>query len=216
MFLQNLFQAQLFEILLIAGSLIVALTIHEFGHALVASFLGDDTAKNEGRLTLNPLAHLDPWGLLFLVFAGFGWGRPVMYNPSNLRRKVDELLIALAGPAMNLLLALLLGLIYRIAAVQNPALLETGLFLAINSLISWNILLLAFNLIPIPPLDGSKIIEYFLSYDQRIYFEQIGVPILFLLLILQAAFGIPVFSRILDPLLQLFGFLTRSVPAGIG
>ncbi|MBI3261471.1 site-2 protease family protein [Candidatus Berkelbacteria bacterium] len=213
MFFSNLFgdwQGALFAII----SLLVALSIHEFGHALAATWLGDPTAKSEGRLTLNPLSHIDPFGLLFILLAGFGWGKPVPYNPDNFARRSDELVVALSGPGMNFLLAFLLGLVYRAVISRSVGSVDTTWLIVVNSLISWNILLLAFNLIPIPPLDGSKIISYFLNYEQRLYFEQIGVPILFGLLLLQAGFGIPVFTRILDPLLQLFGFLTRSLPGG--
>lgn len=135
-----------------AAALLIAVTIHEFSHALVADRLGDPTARLLNRVSLNPINHLDPIGTLMLLFFQFGWGKPVPFDPFNLRRpKRDSALISLAGPASNLILAALLSLILKLQF--SPLL---SLFLI--PIIIININLAIFNLLPIPPLDGSKIL----------------------------------------------------------
>ncbi len=149
--------------LLFLIAIIAALTVHEAAHALVAYKLGDSTAKDEGRLTLNPLKHLDPWGSLLFLLVQFGWGKPIPVNPINFKNpKRDQALVALAGPASNLLLALLGGIIFT----YIPQAETFGLiFLQIN------IVLAIFNLIPLPPLDGSKILGIFLNDNQFIRYQ---------------------------------------------
>ncbi|MBU1323268.1 site-2 protease family protein [Patescibacteria group bacterium] len=138
-----------------AIALLIAITIHEFSHALAADKLGDPTPSLAGRISLNPLKHLDPIGTLMLLFFRFGWGKPVPFDPFNLRHpKRDSALISLAGPASNLILASLLALLIRFL----PSVLSV---LAIP-LIIMNINLAVFNLLPIPPLDGAKILYGFL------------------------------------------------------
>ena len=139
--------------LVIAIAIIFALTIHEFFHAWMAYYLGDQTAKDQGRLTINPLAHLDPFGTLLLFIAGFGWGKPVPFNPYNLRnQKWGPSLVALAGPASNFIMALIVGLSLRFLSLTDPY-----LFLFLSYFVWINLLLGIFNLMPIPPLDGSHI-----------------------------------------------------------
>ncbi len=192
------------------AALALAITVHEFAHAYSAKFFGDTTAQELGRVSLNPLVHLDPWGLVFLLLVGFGWGKPVPVDPLRLGKKTQELYVALAGPMANFLTAFLLGLPYRFAAIQNPALLQTFGYQALNVFIGFNLILLAFNLLPIPPLDGSKIIAVFLPWESRLAFEQLGIPILFGLLVLSSFSGYSIFASLMDPLLQLFGWLTRG------
>lgn len=133
-------------------SLIIAVTIHESAHAFVADKLGDPTARLAGRVTLNPLKHLDPIGTLMLVFFRFGWGKPVPFDPFNLQHpKRDSALISLAGPASNLVFATLLSLAAKAAGLPLLSLISIPLIIM-------NINLAIFNLIPIPPLDGSKIL----------------------------------------------------------
>ena len=155
-----------------------AISIHEFAHALTANYYGDSTPKLMGRLTLNPFAHLDLWGTIFLLIAGFGWGKPVIINPQNFKNpRLDNLTVSLAGPISNLILAVILGLILRFFNLPTfvSSLLEIIIF--------FNLVLMIFNLIPIPPLDGSKILSLFVKEETYLVLQQIGIPILFGLII---------------------------------
>ena len=148
--------------------LIMSVVIHEVSHGYAAYLMGDPTAKNAGRLTLNPLAHLDLMGSLIVPFiayfsAGFmfGWAKPVPYNPYNLKsQKYGDAIVAVAGPASNLLVALIFGLALRFDLLVGM----TNFTMAIQMVVIINIILAIFNLIPIPPLDGSKILFTFLPY----------------------------------------------------
>jgi Zn-dependent protease len=141
--------------------LVIAFTVHELAHALTADYLGDPTPRRMGRITLNPLKHLDPIGTLLLIVAGFGWAKPVMVNPMNMRGnpRTSMAIVAAAGPLSNLILATLGAMLVRFGLVSfsatssalSPAFL-LGEFIWIN------LILALFNLIPIPPLDGSKIL----------------------------------------------------------
>lgn len=170
---------ELLRLLLTAPGVLIAITFHEFAHGLAAYKLGDDTAKNEGRLSLNPFAHLDPIGTLMLLVAGFGWGKPVHVNPRNYSRKMSmekgEAIVSFAGPLMNFILAIVFALIYcailkfaGIAFITSKV--GSIIILLISSTISINIGLGVFNLIPLPPLDGSKIIMPFLPYKAKQWF----------------------------------------------
>ena len=158
---------------------LIAITFHEFAHGFVAYKLGDNTAKNEGRLSLNPLAHLDPIGTLMLLFAGFGWGKPVQVNPANYTRKISmekgEAIVSAAGPIMNIILAFVFSLIYcALYKFAGTAFLSSTvggvIMILISATISTNVGLGVFNLIPLPPLDGSKIIMPFLPYKAKEWF----------------------------------------------
>ena|SRR3989344_4053843 len=177
--------AFIFQILI----LIFSIVIHEVSHGYAASALGDDTARWQGRLTLNPMKHLDPVGsflipLISFAMGGFiiGWAKPVPYNPYNLRpSRWSEALVALAGPASNLAVALIFGLIIRFGStVASPA------FLEITALIVFiNIVLAVFNLVPISPLDGSKIL--YALFPERLkpirdFFEQYALFLLIFLI----------------------------------
>lgn len=178
--------------------LLPSVIIHEVAHGWVALRLGDATAKLAGRLTLNPIRHLDLVGsfivpLLLIFSAGFalGWAKPVPYNPNLLSRdyKYGPLKVALAGPASNLLLAIVAAIIARIFT----PFLGLGPMVVLEAVVFINVLLLVFNLIPIPPLDGSKVISTFLSPRQAVAFEQVGffgvLIILALLLLFPPFFG---------------------------
>lgn len=153
------------QTLQIIPAAVIGLTIHEFSHAYTAYKLGDTTAKDQGRVTLNPLKHIDWLGFFLIIIAGFGWAKPVLFNPDNLKKKHrDEILIAIAGPISNFVLALLFLLLARVLySVEFFQASQVGLQV-INLLIIWGVInfgLFIFNLIPLPPLDGSHI---YLSY----------------------------------------------------
>ncbi len=153
----------LFVVLILA--ILVALTVHEFSHALMSNWLGDKTAERLGRLTLNPLAHLDPLGFMAMLFAGFGWAKPVPFNTYNLKnQKWGPVMVAFAGPAANVICAIIFGTILRFLAPSIGS--ENLLIQALYLLVTFNLALLFFNLIPIPPLDGSKLLLALLSSPQ--------------------------------------------------
>lgn len=152
-----------------ALALIISITIHEFSHAFVADKLGDPTPRIQGRLTLNPLAHLDPLGTLALLFTRFGWGKPVQFDPYNLKSPVkDGALIAIAGPISNLILASILALLFRSQLVPFD-----WLNFAIAQTVLINIVLAIFNLVPVHPLDGGKIILALLPRNIEIEYEEL-------------------------------------------
>ncbi len=158
MLLQLLFSSPLVAVAWIMA-IIFALTVHEFAHALIGKWRGDDTAEQMGRLTLNPLAHLDPMGTIMLLVVGMGWAKPVPFDPRNLKNPAwDGTVIAFAGPFANLFLAVVAAACYRSVAVAGLAQ-DSLLPLFLILLIFTNLTLLFFNLLPIPPLDGSKAID---------------------------------------------------------
>lgn len=196
---------QAFFILLatISVALLVAISIHEFSHSLIAYWQGDDTSKRLGRLSLNPLVHLDPIGTLLLFIVGFGWGKPVPVNPYNLRRgPVSGMaLVSLAGPLSNLVAAGLFGLPSRILD-ETPDILSYIVF--------FNIILALFNLIPLPPLDGFKIalgiLPQRLSYSlSRI--ESYGPMLLLVVLVLDNFTRVGILWKTLGPAVNFFGQL---------
>jgi len=185
------------DVLLTLPALLLGLTLHEYAHALVAYRLGDPTAKNLGRLTLNPIKHLDPLGTLFLVIFKFGWAKPVPVNPFHFRgdRQRGMLWVSLAGPGTNFLLAVVTALIWRI--IEPQGLILGSILLNIFFI---NLILAVFNFIPVPPLDGSKILAGVLPrrYSHVIYnLEKYGYIILVFLML----FGI--IGRILMPAVRL-------------
>jgi len=156
-----MFGLSLQEILRVVPAILVGLALHELAHAYVALRLGDDTAKLQGRITLNPLKHIDPFGFLMLLIAGFGWAKPVMIDRSKLRKPArDDILIALSGPLSNLLFALLLVLLLRGVLFFVPYRPVASIFLAF---IAINVSLGLFNLLPLPPLDGSHVLFNLIS-----------------------------------------------------
>jgi len=169
-------------------SLLIAFTVHEFSHAYVAYKFGDPTAKNEGRVTLNPISHLDPIGTLLILIAGFGWARPVPVNRFHFKNpKLAGVLVSFAGPFSNLIVAFLGFLIFYglLAAGVGP---DLPFFVEpfLNILINLNVLLFVFNLLPLPPLDGYRIVQDLVSADLRAkmtQYEQYG-SLIFLILII--------------------------------
>jgi len=160
--------------------LLMSVVIHEVSHGLTANRLGDPTAKYAGRLTLNPIKHLDLWGSflipLFLIIIGspflFGYAKPVPYNPNNLRnKKWGPAMVAFAGPAINLIIALVFGLTLRFVPLSSSAF-GLGMIQIFIYIVLLNLVLAVFNLIPIPPLDGSKVIAAILPYNVRLAIER--------------------------------------------
>lgn len=176
--------------LMVAVAILFAFSIHEYSHAQMADFLGDHTARHQGRLTINPLAHLDPIGTLLIFFVGFGWGKPVPFNPYNLRnQKWGPAFVGLAGPGSNFIMAIAVGLVLRFIEVSNPVL------IIFFSVFVWiNILLGVFNLLPFPPLDGSHI--FFaafpgIGFKMRKMFLQTGFLSILLVIMFMYFIGIP-------------------------
>lgn len=190
----------LFWLLRSLPAVILGLTIHELAHAYTAFKLGDMTAKNEGRLTLNPLKHIDPLGFILIVIAGFGWAKPVSFNPEHLKNKHrDEILISLAGPISNFALAFFLLLCARgLFVLPYFHYTATGIEI-INLLVSWAVInfgLFFFNLIPIPPLDGSHIYTTFLQKTNPRLFQLVytyGTWGLLLIILIQVNTKIQIF-----------------------
>ncbi len=190
------------------GAILIALSVHEFLHAYAAYRLGDDTAERAGRLTLNPMAHIDWLGFFALILIGFGWGKPVPVNPYNLKyKKWGNALVALAGPLANLVSIIVFGLLLKI--LETYAGLNSGNLLIqfIDLLIIINAVLLTFNLIPIPPLDGSAVLFTILSdpkYDRfKANLEARGPMILLGLILLDNLFNIGIFSFIFSHVVRL-------------
>lgn len=185
-------------------SILIALTVHEYGHALAAHLLGDSTAKEMGRLTLNPLAHIDPWGFLMLLLVGFGWGKPVPFNPYNLReQRKSPALIALAGPLANLISIIVFGLILKF--IQVPLGQENLLVYFLSWVVLINTTLMVFNLLPIPPLDGSKILYAFIppGHEDFIYnLERKGPMILIIFIILDRMMPFSLLSQLLGGIIN--------------
>ncbi len=169
----------LLAILLTLPAVLIAITFHEYAHAFAATKLGDDTPMLQGRLTLNPMKHIDPVGFALLLFAGFGWGKPVQINPRNFNRKYSieagEAIVSVAGPIMNFVLAVVFALIYAALYRFAPTFIITQVgaivFDMLLYLVMINIGLGVFNLIPLPPLDGSKILIKFLPYNAKQWFR---------------------------------------------
>lgn len=205
------------EFLFFIAILIFSIVLHEFSHGAAANLLGDPTAEYAGRLTLNPLKHLDPIGSIilpiFLIFTtgrGIGWAKPVPINPNNFRdQKYGSLKVALAGPASNLMIALTFGLFLRVLLFFNFV--SIGFYSIFSFIIYVNLILSVFNLIPVPPLDGSHVLFTFLPYSAqriKIFLSQFGSFILFFLIFL-----FPPFLRILDYLVNgIFAFIVGVPP----
>ncbi len=207
------------SLLLIAPPILLALTFHEYAHAFVAHRYGDDTAQRSGRLTLNPLRHLDPLGTIMIFLVHFGWAKPVPVNPYNLKNpKKDMLWISAAGPISNMLLALASGLLFRllseIAATPGQDTV-TGLLVIMAFLsLKINLALAIFNILPIAPLDGSKILYGLLppEFGKLIFtLERYGPFILIGLIIFGRATGVSILGGLIWPFVDFFSKLFAGV-----
>jgi Zn-dependent protease len=201
------------SIILSAPAILFGLTIHEFSHGYVAWRLGDPTAKMAGRLTLNPLKHLDPIGTIALFIFRFGWAKPVPIDPRNFRHPTRDMAISsLAGPAANLLTAAVTGLILRMLILFH-----VGGFIAIltSYFVLFNLILCFFNLIPIPPLDGSRLLYHLLPPNLAAGYarlERYGFLILIGIIFVGQLTGISLLSLYITPLLRLFSLLFVGRP----
>ena len=200
-------QYAVFALLIVA--LVISLSFHEFGHAAMARWHGDNTAQRAGRLTVNPLAHIDPMGLLMVVLIGFGYAKPVPTDPRNFKSPTSDLWVAAAGPFMNFLLALVTWnfyLLLRAGGWDNPG---GELFFALLAQI--NLLLMVFNLIPLGPLDGHYILPHFLpahlARRYRILNARYGTGA-FLALIVLGIVGLPIFRYLAEFSIVLLHWIT--------
>lgn len=186
-------------------AILIALTIHEYAHGYIAWRRGDDTARNAGRLTFNPLSHLDPFGTLMLLFGPFGWAKPVPVNAYKLENPHRDMVwVSLAGPLSNISCAVVVGYLYRLLLELGIVTsLPRGILLLIQYLLVINLGLAFFNLIPVPPLDGSKVVVGLLSPEKAMAYARAirHAPKVFLALLLaEWGLNIPVFSMLIDPL----------------
>lgn len=211
-------QDKLLSLVLTLPAVLIAITFHEFAHAYAADKLGDDTPRRQGRLNLNPLSHLDPIGSVMLVFAGFGWGKPVEINPRNFNRdrsmSASEAIVSVAGPLMNFVLAIVFAIILGVTLLATNSYIQmssytmsivtTSQLLAIiiqilMACISVNLGLGIFNLIPLPPLDGSKILRNFLPYNAKEWMDR-NYHILYIIFLV--IWITPIASTIISPLIS--------------
>ena len=194
--------------------LMFSLSFHEFSHGYMAYRLGDNTAARNGRLTLNPLAHLDPIGSLMILFVGFGWAKPVPVNPVNFSNpRVDMIKVAIAGPASNLILAFISGTLIRLNG--HTGLLNNSTFISVLELFTWiNIALAVFNMLPIAPLDGSQIFGNIISKNNpdiawklQIY----GPKILMGIILIGLITPFSLLGTIMMPFIKLFMYIFAGI-----
>lgn len=198
------------DFLTILPGILIALTFHEFAHGAAAFAMGDDTAKRSGRLSLDPLKHIDPMGFLMLLLVRFGWAKPVPINENNFKnRNVGLFLVSIAGITMNLIIALVFHFItyFSIGVIDVPA-----YYQVMNGIVRINIMLAAFNLLPIPPLDGSKIIYSFLPLKLRYKFYQYESygSIILLLLLISGSIGF-LLSPVITAIISFLNYLINIV-----
>ncbi|MDR1953177.1 MAG: site-2 protease family protein [Clostridiales Family XIII bacterium] len=202
--------AWLISELLILPGIVIGITVHEFAHAFAAYKLGDQTPKIQGRVTLNPLAHIDPVGLIALLFIGFGWGKPVEVNPYAFKhRRRDNLITDVAGVVTNFVMAFVfmgvMKLLYTFGDTVNSGVILYYASMVVIYIIQMNLVLMVFNLLPVPPLDGFGIVTEVFNLRNKPIYEQLyfaGMPILLVLILL----NIP--SKVIRPIIDfLYNFI---------
>jgi len=207
--------------ILLAPGILAALTVHEFSHGYMAFRLGDNTARDHGRLTLNPLAHLDPVGTIMLFLFHFGWAKPVPVNPYNFRGDIRDMRrgmiwVSLAGPGSNVIFAAVLGLLLQLLLATSAINYSSTVYMMLTFGVFINLMLAFFNLIPIPPLDGSKVVEgllpvKYLANWQR--FERMGFFVLIGIILVSRMLHIPIFGATIFPIAGFFyGLFTGDAP----
>jgi Zn-dependent protease len=208
------------QLLLLAPPILLALTFHEFAHAYVAYRHGDDTAKHSGRLTMNPLAHLDPLGTIMIFLVKFGWAKPVPVNPYNLKNpKRDMLWISAAGPLSNMMLALISGLLLRLITSTVGIMPDQNSILGILVImlifsLQINLALAIFNILPIAPLDGSKILAGILParFAKQIYLlERYGPFVLMGLILFGMITKVSILGQMIWPFVRFFSNLFAGI-----
>ncbi len=197
-------------------SLLVAIAIHEFSHALAADHLGDPTPRLQGRLKLNPMVHVDPMGMFFLMLFGFGWGKPVEFDPYNLKNpRRDAAVISIAGPISNLILAIVLSILLRLFILFDLTFMTTIGLLIFIPVIRMNVVLAVFNLLPIHPLDGFKIVGGILPREKaHEWYSLQRYGIFFLLLMILPIGGSSMLQRVLIPMVSFLNGIL--LPVGLG
>jgi len=193
-------------------AVVYGITVHEFAHVAAAYLMGDDTGKHLGRLTLNPVAHVDPVGLLMLMFAGFGWGKPAPFNPYNLKyRHWGPALVALAGPLANIISIIVFGLLLKYLRLTGVLDLGSLVGQLLLFLVFINFALIIFNLIPIPPLDGSRVLFAVLphQFDNAKYWLAKNGPMVLIGLVVVDSFFLQgaIFGRLFSTAFAAVGFL---------
>lgn len=220
-FILDYLQAQPLLALFFLIGIIIAVTVHEFAHAYVASRQGDDTARYSGRVSLNPAAHLDPAGSFLFLVAGIGWGKPVPVNPFNLRQgKLGDFYVSIAGIIANLIVAFIFAIPYRLVQMTGGDLTAvSGVWFDFANMVTLvNVLLAAFNLLPIPPLDGSKALGIIIPRRfEHAYQEylRVGPVALISIFLLAIVFHVNLLGWIIDPIRAVFLYIVRVFPGGL-
>ena len=207
-----LFQGEYLTFVAILAALIMSLSLHEFGHAFAAKQFGDDTAERQGRLTINPIAHIDLMGLLMVLIIGFGYAKPVPTNPRNYNSFWAQLVVAAAGPMANLIIAIVCYNLFRYGVQSGwSSFTDPSVQQVFNIVVIVNLVLLVFNLIPLGPLDGHYILPYFLPRVVASKYQVLNArygSYLFLGLILLSLAGVPIFKFVFNVGIGILPYIT--------